>query len=194
MAGPQQLVNIADSSGHILNVRSDGSLNTVTGVPDGAKFYVATLADAAGVVAANNFLSIFNPVASGRTVIFFSSLTIPWASGSTTVATSMNVFRTTAASGGTLITAANIGRFNTADGNPVAEVRTGNPTVTTSGISLLATPPVMSGSPQGSSPTALSSTAPGASFICTPGQGIVWSTAAGNVNQLWNIQVVWCEF
>lgn len=187
-------VRLLDIKGNSLTIRADGSLNTVTGVPEGSQFYVATLADAPGVVASNNFLSVFNPVASGKTVVFFSSLTVPWAAGSTTVPNSMNVFRTTAASGGTLVAAANIGRFVTANSNPVSEVRTGNPTVTTSGISLLATPPPMNSAPQGAGSAPVSSTAPGASFVCTPGQGIVWNTSAGNVNQMWNIQVVWAEF
>lgn len=185
---------LVDAVGHALDIRSDGSINTVSGVPDGSKFYVATLADAPGVVASNNFLSIFNPVGSGRNLIFFSSITIPWATASTNVTVSMNVYRTTAASGGTLQSAANIGRFVTADGNPVAEVRTGNPTVTTSGLSLLATPPAITTSGSGASPSAVSATNPAASFVCTPGQGIVWNTASGSTGQLWNIQVVWCEF
>jgi len=190
-----QYVGISDDGGRKLSVRSDGAIAAVTaGVPEGSKFYIATLVDAPGVVAANNFLSIFNPVGSGKSVVFFFVQTVPWANGATTTASSMNVFRTTAASGGSLVGASTIGRFITADGSPVAEVRTGNPTVTTSSASLLGTPPIMSSAPAGASAGSVSATTPGASFFCVPGEGVVWRTTAGDVDQLWNFQVIWCEF
>lgn len=186
---------VVDASGHALSVRADGSISVLTGgVPEGSKFYVTAVTDVPGVVAANNFLSLFNPVGSGRNVVIFFAQTTPWATGSTSVTVSMNVFRTTAASAGTLVTASNIGRFVTTDGNPVAEIRTGNPTVTTTGASLLGTPPAITSAASGVSGGSVSNTTPGASFLLAPGEGVVWRTASGNVNQLWNFQVIWAEF
>lgn len=186
---------VVDLSGHALSVRADGSIGVSTGgVPEGSKFYVTAVTDVPGVVAANNFLSVFNPVGSGKNVVIFFAQTIPWATGATTATVSMNVFRTTAASAGTLVTASSIGRFVTADGSPVTEVRTGNPTVTTTGASLLGTPPAITSAASGVSGGSVSSSTPGASFLLVPGEGIVWRTASGNVNQLWNFQVIWAEF
>lgn len=186
---------VVDSSGHGLSVRADGSIAVITaGVPEGSKFYVTAVNDVPGVVAANNFLSLFNPVGSGRNVVVFFAQTIPWATGATSATVSMNVFRTTAASAGTLVTASTIGRFVTADGSPVAEIRTGNPTVTTTGASLLGTPPAVTSTPSGESGGSVSSSTPGASFLLVPGEGIVWRTASGDVDQLWNFQVIWAEF
>lgn len=190
-----QLTRLVDNSGHTLSIRADGAIGVTTGgVPESSKFYITTLIDAPGVVAANNFLSLFNPVGSGRNVVVFFAQTIPWATAATTADASMNVFRTTAASAGTLTTASTIGRFITTDGSPVAEVRTGNPTVTTTGQALLGTPPAITSAGSGTSGGSVSNSTPGASFLLVPGEGIVWRTTLGDVDQRWNLQIIWAEF
>lgn len=188
-----QLTRVIDNSGHVLNVDSAGNLGTVASGPAGSKFYTFSLADAPGVVAANNFLSLFNPAASGKTMVLYQLIVAPYATGATTATASLNAFRTTAASAGTLIAAANVGRFVTSDPNPVTEVRTGNPTVTTTGTTLIGIPPSVTSAAGGASPAA-AAVPSGASFVITPGQGVVFTTALGNVNQLWNINITWAEF
>ncbi len=104
----------------------------------------------------------------------------------------MNIFRTSAASAGTQIAAANIGKFLTTDPNAVAEVRTGNPTVTTVGTSVqVFAPPISVG--VGTGTTGSATTPPGAGAIALPGQGVVFNTSAGDVDQVWNIGIVWAE-
>ena len=170
-----------------------GIVSSVPAAPVGAKFYLHGMSDVPGVVAANNFLSIFNPVGSGKTVIFYQLILSPGTSGATTVTNSMNIFRTTAASGGTLIAAASVNRFLTADANPVAEVRVGNPTTTNVGTTLLGLPPGKEAVGIGS-PSAQNVAVPsGAGFVCLPGEGVVYNTAAGSTAQLWNINVTWAE-
>lgn len=151
-------------------------------LPPGAVAYVFNTIDQPGVVAANNFVSIFNPVGSIRTI------------GASNASNSLGVYRVTAASGGSLTAAANILKFDTASANSIAEVRTGNPTVTL----LNSTPAYSAAPPQGAGQI---NTVPAQSFVpsgllalCHPGEGIVFQTAAGNTNQMWGIGVAWYEF
>lgn len=169
-----------------------GIVNSVPAAPIGAKFYLHGMSEIPGVVAANNFLSVFNPAASGKTVIFYQLILTPWATAVTTATAAMNIFRTTAASGGTLIAASAVNRFLTTDADPVAQVRVGNPTVTTTGTTLLGLPPAIS-SAAGVGGGESVAVPPGAGFACLPGEGVVYTTASGNVNQLWNINVTWAE-
>lgn len=187
-----QAVRVADTEGHGLLIRTDGSITTST-APENAKFYLHGMSDVPGVATANNFLSIFNPVGSGKTVIFYQLILTPGTSGATSVTNSMNIFRTTAASGGTQIAAANVNRFVTADGNPVAEVRVGNPTTTNVGTTLLGLPPGVDPVGVSSGSSASVAIPSGAGFVCLPGEGVVYNTAAGSTNQLWNINVTWAE-
>lgn len=169
-----------------------GHLSVINGVDPTWKIYLASVSDSPGVVAANNFLSVFNPVASGSHVIGLGAVVSSYATASAGAAHSMLVYRTTAASAGTLVAAANVSRYDTTVSNPVAEVRTGNPTVTTSGGALMGfNPPVSTGS--GTSGIA-SPAVTGATFIMHPGEGLVFTTSAGDVNQLWNIQLTWAEY
>ena len=170
-----------------------GIVNSVPAAPAGAKFYLHGMADVPGVVLGNSFLSIFNPVGSGKTVIFYQLILSPWATGAATVTTSMNIFRTTAASAGTLIAASAVNRFVTSDPNPVAQVRVGNPTVTAVGTTLLGLPPAVTTVGAGVGATSSVSVPSGAGFVCQPGEGVVYTTAAGDVDQLWNINVTWAE-
>ena len=155
-------------------------------------FYVFAIADVPGVVAANNYLSAFNPVGSGRIMIAVASNYASYAVGQTDVPQSMKVYRTTAASGGTLVTPqSTIPKFVTTSVDSVVQIRTGNPTVTTVGNILLGAAPVIS-TGAGAANTA-SSVPPGASFVMQPGQGLVFRSDAGDIDQRWNIQLVWAE-
>lgn len=174
-------------------VVDSGTINTIPAAPLGAKFYLHGMSDVPGVAAANNFLSIFNPAASGKTVIFYNLILTPWATGAATVTTSLNIFRTTAASGGTLIAASAVNRFLTTDPNPVAQVRVGNPTVTAVGTTLLGLPPAVTTVGAGVGAGNSVAVPPGAGFICLPGEGVVYTTSVGDVDQLWNINVTWAE-
>lgn len=189
---PENRIQIEDGSGHKVLVSSDGRFLTSV-VPESYQFYFHSLIDAVGVVAANNFMSIFNPVGSGKVVSFFSIAIDAFASGASGTASSLVVDRITAASGGTLISAANINKLITTEPNSVVEVRTGNPTVTKAGLSLYSwIPPISTGSGVGGS--SVSTVPPSEGFYCLPGQGINFNTPAGNANQVWSIKATWAEF
>lgn len=184
-------VAIEDINNHQVAVSTDGRFLTTT-VPESYQFYFHALIDAPGVVAANNFMSVFNPVGSGKTVVFFQAEIQNYSTGASTTAVSMTATRITAASGGTQVAAANVNRFVTAWANPVAEVRVGNPTVTTTGVPLNGwAPPISIGVGVGAT---AQTTAPGPGFVCTPGQGIVFATASGNTSQVWKVLPIWAEF
>lgn len=184
-------IKITDGT-DVVAVNVDGKLLTAP-VPDNYQFYFHAAFDMPGVVAANTFLSIFNPIGSGKTISFFSVAPDSYATGSSGTATSLLVDRITAASAGTQISAANINKLITTQSNSISEVRTGNPTITKTGIPLYSwPPPIATGA--GAVSSAYSAVPPGQGFFCLPGQGIAFSTSAGNVNQVWSIKVTWAEF
>jgi len=187
-----ETVTVLGPTGNQVAVSSDGRLLTAA-APESYNFYFHAAIDMPGVVAANNFLSVFNPVGSGKTISFFSVAPDSYAVGASSTGVSLVVDRTTAASGGTQISAANINKLITSETNSIAEVRVGNPTVTKSGISLYSWPPPLA-SGLGAASSAYSSVPPGQGFFCLPGQGINFSTSAGNTNQVWSIKVTWAEF
>lgn len=170
-----------------------GSVVALPAIPAGSNFYLTALEDVLGVAAANNFLSIFNPVGSGKTITMYALSIVPWATAATSVAVSMNIFRTTAASAGTLLAAASISKFASSSPNSIAEIRSGNPTVTTTGISLGGVPPAITTAGGGATPTGGGGGPAGASFMLVPGEGLVVRTASGNVGQLWNFNFIWAE-
>lgn len=160
---------------------------------DGSLPYTTLIKNTPGAVAANNFLSILNPVGSNKTMIFSQFLCFPYASGATSVLDNMEVWRISAASSGTQVSAGSISKFDTLQPNTVADVRTGNPTVTLVGtIPVLAIPPaVTTGLGVGSSSTVLAPD--GDLFVCHPGEGLVARTPAGSVSQIWSLGFTWVE-
>lgn len=168
-------------------------LFVTAGFPSGINFYNHQIQDVPGVVAATNFLSVFNPAASGKTLTFYTIAILPWATAATSATTSMLVTRTTAASAGTLVAASTVGKFETQSPNSVTEVRIANPTVTKVGLPLVAIPPAITAAAQGISNTATITPPPGATYDCLPGEGLVFSCALGTVSQLWNLGLVWSE-
>ncbi|HEY6021929.1 MAG TPA: hypothetical protein VIY48_19295 [Candidatus Paceibacterota bacterium] len=183
-------------------VRIEGG--TVTAVPTGVAnvtavrstsikgVYDFSLPQAVGVVAANNFISLFNPVGSGRVLslgsVFISSST----TAASTITEPLRGFRITSATGGTLQTTSAIAHFITSDPDTLAEVRTGNPTVTL-GAPFLNSPP-FSGGAAGSGTVHVIPVPGGlAPFTMVEGEGMVLRTNSGDIDQRWNISIVWSE-
>jgi|SRR5882762_358776 len=153
--------------------------------------YSHSLQDIPGVVGANNFLSVFNPANSGKTYMLLRLDVSTYSAGTTASANSMYSKRITAASSGTLVAASTVARFRTDFADPSLEIRIGNPTVTATGLVLNLIPPVIS---TGSGQFSTSQNPPyNTSFVCAPGEGIVLATAAGDIDQVWNITHIWQE-
>ena len=158
-----------------------------------ANLYTTLVTEVVGTVAAQNLLSVFNPAASGKTFTFFQFVALPYAGGAATATASVNVFRTTAASAGTLRAAADINKFTTTEPNSVAEVRTGNPTTTNGAVPIISIPPAITSAGAGTGSTATIVPPTGAAFICLPGEGVVVRVAAGDVDQLFDLGFTWSE-
>lgn len=153
--------------------------------------YVYSLGNITGVVAANNYISLFNPVGSGKSVFFGAAYASVSASAAISSTEPLNLFRVTTATVGTLQAAAAIGKFQTVMADALAEVRIGNPTVTLG--AQLANVPAIVANP-GSMPVHAVTIPPGAPpFILAPGEGVALRSAAGNANQRWNLSIVWSE-
>jgi hypothetical protein len=88
--------------------------------------------------------------------------------------------------------AANIFKFNTANPNPVSEIRTGNPTVVLQAPASNTPPPVTTGAGGGQfvhevdPPT-------GTTVLLAPGEGVAVHNSAGDTAQRWNISLAWAE-
>jgi hypothetical protein len=155
--------------------------------------YIYSISNIAGVVAANNFMSVLNPVGSGKTVVFGGAFISSAAAGGTTNTEPIRGYRITTATGGVLVSnATEVAKLQTSFPTSIVEVRTGNPTVTLG--------PAVFNSPMANdnvtdpTPTHIITVPPGpGSFILAPGEGIVIRTEAGDVDQRLNLSVLWAE-
>lgn len=156
--------------------------------------YVFSIPSLAGVVAANTFLTVFNPVGSGKTVSFSAAFISTVSTAATSTTAPMRGYRISAApTGGTVQATNTIAKFNNASANSVVEVRTNNPTVTL-GPALWNTPPaVTAGVGGGQFVHDVDTPAGSPPFVLAQGEGIAINCNAGDVDQVWNITVVWTE-
>jgi hypothetical protein len=156
--------------------------------------YVFSQPQIPGVVAANNFLALVNPVGSGRTIlvagVFISSIIV--ADVAATV-DPMRGWLATAISGGTLEASASIGKVRSNMPTPTAQIRTGNPAATL-GAAWFNSPPLL-GASKGSSPFIhqVPATIASGSITLLPGEGTVLRTETGDTDQRWNLSIAWNE-
>lgn len=154
--------------------------------------FVFSMAELPGVVAANNYLTLYNPVGSGKNLILGGVFLSTYAVGDIgATVVSMRGYRLASVpSGGTLAAASTYGKFVTSSAASVAEVRTGTVTATIDDA-LFNSPPFIA-SAKASAPFVHQVPVPGL-FLMVPGEGIVIRAEAGDVDQRWNISVAWAE-
>jgi len=175
------------------SITVDGTINTIPGMdPSVTGVYGFTLVDAPGVATANTYLSIFNPVGSGKVIALLGGSASSYVtSGGSTTKNSLLGSRITTATVGTLQAASAICEYKSSYNAPIAEVRTGNPTVTL-GANFMAVPPPVN--PNTNSFTYVITPPEGTgAFTLVPGEGVAIRSAAGDTDQNWNINVVWAE-
>lgn len=151
--------------------------------------YLHSIAEVPGTVADQTFITLMNPANSGRSMTLG---TVALSYSNTSPATEpapMRGWRISAASGGTLIAAADIAKFNTLSPNSVAEVRVGAPTATFVYPVFNSPPPI----DNRSSNVHTVDIPPGATFLMRPGEGIALRKEAGTTSAMWNITIVWAE-
>lgn len=183
------LIDIAASA---VPLTVNGTIGTfATTNPAFIGVYSQSVIDAPGTVALNNYIALFNPVASGRLVLGLSLTASTYSTSTVSAAQSLIAIRITAQSGGTLVAAANVNRFDTNSVNPVTEVRIGNPSATTTGSAFVGFPPALGAGAQ--SPVTTVTPPSGTFGFFHPGQGFLVQVPVGNANQLWDIQFTWAE-
>jgi len=178
-----------------VNVTTPTSLATYdVASPSILNSFVYSQAEQTGVLAANTFLSVFNPVGSGKILAFGGAFISSYVVGDIAATVeSMRGFRVTAASAGTLITNSTICQFDNTKPASIAEVRVNNPTVTLDDA-IFNSPPFIGGA-KGSIPIVHQVPVPPAlgPFLFRPGEGIALRTNAGDVDTRWNLSVAWSE-
>jgi len=151
-------------------------------------------------VSGYNYASFFNPAASGHVFIVnklgLSAVRVGAVTSPTLINTSLR--RTTAASGGTLITAANIPEKNSSTTASIAEIRVANPTITFFGSTATSTRIMGLSSPSvvGEMNSRHESIMPfGNEIILLPGEGITLyqEAAPGDANVRFFLNVGWSE-
>lgn len=156
--------------------------------------YLFSLAGALGVVAANTFLTAYNPVSSGKTVSFSAAFISTVATAASGAIAPMRGYRFSGApTGGTVQGSATIAKLNNAYPDAVLEVRTNNPTVAL-GPALWNTPPaVTSGAGGGQFVHDVDLPAGSPPLVLAPGEGVAINCSAGDVDQVWNFTIAWGE-
>lgn len=140
---------------------------------------------------AHEFLSVFNPAGSGVVMLALGLVVESYSLAATTSDEPLRLFRTSATSGGTLITAATITRFDPLHDAPKCVTRVSGPAVTKTGLELLGVGPVVSVGTGSSGSTF--APPPGVGAKIYPGTGITFGTLGGDTDQRWNIQFTWGE-
>jgi hypothetical protein len=159
----------------------------VTGV------YSFSAQDIAGLVAATNYVVLFNPVGSGKNVLPLSTTVSDYiVTGSVGAAHSLTLQRCTLVSGGTLQASSAINKLNSSYANPAAQVYTGNPTLT-AGPSIVAIPPSVNTAGSAVILEHLSVPLGSGPFILAPGEGVAFSMAIGFANLNFNVAFTWGE-
>lgn len=153
--------------------------------------YVFSLDETPGLAVAANYVTVFNPLGSGKTLIFGGAFISCATAGGSTVTTPMRGFRITAASGGTLQLASAVAKFQSSMPNPVAEVRSVSVTATL-GPAIFNVPPPESAGSGSTVPYGVTNPSP-TSFTFVPGEGIAFRQGIGDVDLRWNLSLVWAE-
>lgn len=145
-------------------------------------------------VAARNFLSLFNPVTSGK-VIHLGGIFVSYMATNPSPAFALRGFRISAEpTGGTSHAESEICRFDTQRFAPALLVRSNNPTVGTLGAAFFnAAPGITNGLAQSSDIQDVDTPSGFNPFVMYPGEGVVIRQATGAVGHYWNLSVVWRE-
>lgn len=202
---PENYVGISDADGDKIQVTSAGAINAVIASQPIGQYpqsnplltgaYLFSIEDQPGVVASNTFLTIFNPVGSGRNYVTTASFLSAVAAGATAVTKNMRSYRIAAApTGGTVQAASTVCKLQTSYRDTNAVIRVGPGITATLGQPFSSTPPPVTSGAGGSQfvhTVALPTGSP--PFLVVPGEGVAFNTAAGDTDQSWSITIAWAE-
>lgn len=155
--------------------------------------YIASIANVVGTVVSNTFMTLYNPVGSGKNTIVAAAFVSTVAAAGTGITVPLRIHRFSGVpTGGSVMAASAIFKFDTVNADPVTEVRTNNPTVTLLAAASNTPPPVTTGVGGGQFVHELDPPAP-AVVLLRPGEGVALNTATGDTAQRWNISLAWAE-
>ena len=143
------------------------------------------------LAAGKNFLTLYNPPSAG-VLMTLTAAFVSYASDTVSPSFTLRGFRIAAEpTGGTLHTAAEVCKFDTAHPDNEAVIRSNNPTVAL-GAAFFNSPAgvekkVMSEVHQIDAPPGFNP------FLIRPGEGVVFRQAQGAVGHLWNFSIIWRE-
>ncbi len=145
-------------------------------------------------VALKNFVSMWNPVTSGKTIAF-GGLFVSYMATVASPSYPMRGYRITVQpTGGTLATSSEICAFDNKVFMPAAEIRYGNPTISGVDGAFFNSPPCLI---QGQNTTGVIERIeppPGFNpFLVRPGEGIVMRQDQGAAGHFWNFSIAWTE-
>jgi hypothetical protein len=154
--------------------------------------YILSLQRQDSLVGGKNFITLWNPVDSGK-VMALGSFFVSFMATVASPAYPMRGYRITSQpTGGTLATSAEICAFDTKVFTPGAEIRYNNPTTGALDGAIFNAPPgtvkdtigeiQQIDAPPGFNP-----------FLVRPGEGVVMRQDVGAVGHFWNISIVWRE-
>ena len=153
--------------------------------------YVFSLQRQDSLVAGKNFITMENPSGSGK-ILTLGAFFVSYMATVASPAYPMRGYRTASApTGGTLHTATEICRLDTALPDSIAVIRSGNPTTTLG--------PAFFNSPAGTVKDTVSGVhdvdAPVGfnPFIVRPGEAVVLRQDIGAIGHLWNVSILWRE-
>lgn len=155
--------------------------------------YIHSIANVPGTVAAQTFVTLFNPVGSGKLTIAAAVFISSAAVAGTTISTPVRVHRvSTAPTGGVTAANADFFKLDTTDPNPSCVVKTGNPLAVLEAPASNTPPPMTTGVAGGQfvHEIDLPSTLP---VFLREGEGIAIHAASGDASQRWNISITWAE-
>lgn len=164
---------------------------TVRNEPTGIRgIYLHSEAEIQGTVADHNFMTLMNPLNSGRNMAL-STVAISYSNTNPSVEPApMRGWRISAASGGTLQTVSDMVKFSSLMPDATAEVRV-EPTSVTYVAPVFNSPAPIDNR---SSNVHTVDIPPGATFLLRPGEGFGLRKEAGVTSAFWNLTVVWAEY
>lgn len=178
-------------------VISDTGVPIITGTvkilaaPGPSGVYLFSMGNHPGFVEPHNFITIYNPVGSNRTIIFAGAYLSSGTTGAATTAVPMRGYRISNPSGGTIET--DITKLNNSYPDHFAQIIHDVATAT------IETPIFNSPSPRAQGAQSVGTVhdvelPPGSPpFTLFPGEGAMLRTESGETTQSWNITVVWAE-
>lgn len=145
-------------------------------------------------VVAKNFISLFNPLTSGK-IITVGAFFVSYMATNPSPAYPLRGYRiSTEPTGGTLHAESEICRFDTQRFASSTILRSANPSVGTIGAALFnAAPGITMGQQFSSMIEQIDAPAGFNPFVLYPGEGVVMRQDTGAVGHLWNLSIVWRE-